>query len=250
MNEHGLVPRRTGPDDAELVRYLDGELSPIERARVERDIAADTAVASRLAALRQRTAGLQALLAHGDPHMEAPRVLLAHRARAPRAATLLRAAAIVLAVLALGMLVPPVRAWVAASFARIAGSAPPSGEATPLTASPSAAGALRITFAVHGDAFQVAVDYPQAEGTISIRRTAATTDEGAQRGAAEIHGAADADMLVLPGVLRIRNQPGDRASYSVVLPERVTDVTIRIGNREWTVPRGDGPRTYGLSGMD
>lgn len=47
------------PDDADLVAYLDGELSPDERARVEAAVATDPRVAGRVLALSQTTIGLR-----------------------------------------------------------------------------------------------------------------------------------------------------------------------------------------------
>jgi anti-sigma factor RsiW len=47
------------PDDADLVAYLDGELSPDERARVEAAVATDPAVAGRVLALSETTIGLR-----------------------------------------------------------------------------------------------------------------------------------------------------------------------------------------------
>jgi anti-sigma factor RsiW len=47
------------PDDADLVAYLDGELSPDERARVEAAVATDPGVAGRVLALSQTTIGLR-----------------------------------------------------------------------------------------------------------------------------------------------------------------------------------------------
>jgi anti-sigma factor RsiW len=47
------------PDDADLVAYLDRELSPDERARVEAAVATDPQVAARVLALSQTTIGLR-----------------------------------------------------------------------------------------------------------------------------------------------------------------------------------------------
>ena len=66
MND-GLFPGASAAaDDGELIRYLDGELDALARARLERVLAADPAVARRLETLRRRGERMNRLLAASD----------------------------------------------------------------------------------------------------------------------------------------------------------------------------------------
>jgi anti-sigma factor RsiW len=87
-----------------LYAYLDGELAPGERARLERELAADASLAAELERLRSVNGALDMLPGHEAPEEFTRRVLLA--ARRGRRGVLLRiavplaaAAAILVAVL-------------------------------------------------------------------------------------------------------------------------------------------------------
>src|SRR5690606_25924738 len=71
--------------DAELVRYLDGELDEQGRARLESAIAAAPAVQARLEQLRRRGEALRERLREADPHV--PERLAANPFRNGAAAT-------------------------------------------------------------------------------------------------------------------------------------------------------------------
>lgn len=86
------------PADAELSAYVDGELAPDDRARVAHAVAADAALAARVATLSKLKAAVVELaepraLSLGDLDLPAPRARLSRRAIAASVLVLLLAAA-------------------------------------------------------------------------------------------------------------------------------------------------------------
>jgi hypothetical protein len=257
---HGPRPDGAGLDDAALVRYLDGELPEIERARLERDLAGDPAAAARLATLRRRSERLRTLLHRDDaaaaqldrrvpepPHRTgaAPRTIVFGRPRRDREALRLRAAVVILALLAAGLVVPPVRAWIASGITRLTGDEAAAGvDVHAAQPTPGDDTAVTVTLEARGDTFDIRIDRHQAEGTLIVRRSRGETaalpggdTASDDRGRAVLRGAAgDADLLVLPGSLHVRNGEGARASYEVSLPASIRSVRIRIGDHVSIAP--------------
>jgi hypothetical protein len=269
MTEHRPDAPGTGPDDAELVRYLDDELDAIGRARLERQIAADPASALRLETLRRRGRRMAELLASADAHVlgngrtapaGAPRLLSnpprAAQTHVDRAATrrtnLLRAAVIVLALAAAAVLAPPVRALIADGLARLAdtvGRTPPAAPrpdaATAADAADPAGNRDGVVFQliVGTTDFRIDVDSEQRAGALVLRRG----EPGS--GSAEIDGpAADAELLVAAGTLRVLNNEGATASYVIVLPATVRRVHVRVDRRAVITLPLDGDRRVDLTG--
>jgi hypothetical protein len=237
--------------DDSFVRLLDGELDAGERARLEAHAAGCEACAARLRQLRRRSARLSGILLASDPEIppapaEVPDELTLRRMRraregrgtaAPR--PWLRAAAVVALLLAAGVVASPLRAvvaeWLRTQWERIAApdarDAPPPAEVSAGPSSkPTAAGA-RVQFTPQGTTFSLEVAGPQAGGSVEVRRAA-----GASATAEQTGGGEQADLLVLPSGVRIRNAPGATADYTVTVPASVRTVRVRVGEgRETTL---------------
>lgn len=223
--------------DAELVRLIDGQGEPQERARVLAHTATCAPCAERLETIRHRAQRLSELLTEWDiPVGDAPKPPLPPsdfesvraRRRSPASASLplwMRAAAGIVLLLGVGMTVSPLRAWVVERWASVAAelAGREMGE-EPERPRVAAAGHL-VSFLPEGDEFLLQVDAPQAEGVLEL------LIEAVPRATAEISGgAAEENLLVLPEGLRIRNAPDSRASYRVTLPAELRQVHVRIGD--------------------
>ena len=231
--------------DAELVRYLDGEIEGGPRAALEARIAAAPGAAARLEALRRRSTRLATLLAELDPpatqvneSAAAIRPVVAAgvapaRAWPPGPAPLRWAAAIAL-LLAAAFTVPPARAWMierARDVAEALGLAAASPEAAPDAPAGSAADAaqaasLSVTFAVSADTFEIQAP---ARGRLTVRRGAGAA------GSAASAGTPGGDLVVLPAGLRIEGTTTRDARYEVTLPASVAAVRVRVGAGAATV---------------
>ena len=220
--------------DSELIRYLDGEMDGRESGLLIERLRAEPAAAVRLEELQLRSWRLSAILPHADPSAQETarsgdviRRTLATRARArPTSWTpLLRAAAIILVVLAGALVAPPVRAWIADRLLAVAEAVgltsapgvPPAPAATPVETP-----AFAVNFAVTGDTFEVRV--PGPGGTLTLRHHDGTD------GSVQVTGAAITDHLVLPGGLRLEGTPSPDARYEITLPPLVRTVRLRIGD--------------------
>ncbi|MGH7472239.1 MAG: hypothetical protein ACRENP_30175, partial [Longimicrobiales bacterium] len=133
--------------DAELVRYLDGEVTGEARTAMAARLANEPESAARLAVLQQRTTTLSRLLVEVDPaelevrrsaHVMKPQVTQAARASMP---TLMKAAAAIVLLFGLAFAVPPVRAWIVDQVMNVAQAigwvAPESGPLPAPTAAPT-----------------------------------------------------------------------------------------------------------------
>jgi hypothetical protein len=236
--------------DGDMVRLLDGEMDPGERARLEAHAAGCEACASRLRQLRRRSARLSGILLASDPEAppapaEAPDELTLRRIRrdreartAPAPRPWLRAAAVVALLLAAGVVASPLRAvvaeWLRTRWERIAApdarpAAPPAEAPAAAPAEPAGSGA-RVQFTPQGTTFTLEVATPQAGGAVEVRRAA-----GASATAEQTGGGEQADLLVLPAGVRIRNAPGATADYRVTVPASVRTVRVRVGEGRETV---------------
>lgn len=277
--EGGIVP------DADLVRYMDGQLGAAERAALRLRIDASPEAVDRLQTLRRRSSALSRLLSHTYPagsrieHAaaairerlsdEAPQAMPAtdihsfspvrEGNRVPgggrvRRPGVHRAAAMVTLLLVAGAVaVSPVRAWVGDRIRYVAEAIGVTGATIdPLQpGSPAAAGAdLAVTFSVSGETFEIRV--PRPAGVLVIRRGAAAT------GSAEAESGAEADLLggatfvVFPDGIRIEAAAPD-AVYRVTLPAAIRSVRVHAGDAEPTVhrlPGGQGVLRIDLGGLE
>ncbi|HEU0077504.1 MAG TPA: hypothetical protein VFQ76_07625, partial [Longimicrobiaceae bacterium] len=82
-----------------------------------------------------------------------------------------------------------------------------------------------------GAVFTLEVAAPQAAGAVEVRRAAGSAATAEQTG-----GGEQAELLVLPSGVRIRNAPGATADYRVTVPASVRTVRVRVGGgRETTL---------------
>ena len=244
-----------GNADADLVRYLDGELSAEERARVEAHLATDAALADRFAALKRRSTRLGALLAAVAP--SAAETAAADPTRATRPARhpeqrrvgrpvawrpgaqsgWLKAAIVIIAISLGAVLVPPVRAWIVHQLQRLAptqAAAPPA--VAPATGPQLEPGVLDLEFDVGPSAtFEITIEREQAGGELRIRSADAERASATRTG-----GDGAEEMLVSSGGLKISNVETSTASYEVVMPARVRRVVVRVGSRPELVIELDG----------
>jgi hypothetical protein len=250
--------------DADLIRYLDGELTLDERQQLDAVLAMDAALTQRLSVLRRRSARLSTLLAAASPG--AFETAAANPAPAPAGVTpisaartarmterredrraratsgeriWLRAAIVLLAVLGTAMAVPPVRAWVVDRLERIAGNAvtePAESPPQPAPAPPTEN--FSVSFAIDGPSFVVEIMASQMSGRLTLR-----SGEAAE-GRADVQGEYAGESFVVISArqtLRIQNTPASRANYIVALPSNVREVSVRLADgREVQVTLGSG----------
>lgn len=199
-------------NDDVLIRYLDGEADARERAAVEA-LPEDSAPARRLWALREASNGFAATVAHvGAPALPP---LSRPRRRIP-----LQAAAVALLVLAGSAAAVPVTrnalldaAGSAVAWVRGADSAPDAGAAPDHTEPAS------VILTDVGDVLDVEVDGWQAGGTLTLEPS----------GGAEVVARADqAELVVLPGRLRVRNTAGQDGDIHISVPPSVREVRVRV----------------------
>lgn len=266
--------------DGELVRYLDGELDADATRRIDAIAAGNPDVAVRLATLRRRATRFHSLIAALEPatgpvastsptgetaDAAAPAATQATadtevstrvrsidsapsaRRAAPAVRSVwLRAAAIVVVVLAGALAIEPVRAWVVERIQRITGSEPVEATTAAEPAPPAApADSLTIGFEVTVASFTIELDSHQSAGQLHVRTAAAGT-----RAEAEIQGRRNEGLLQLPDQLRIQNDAGSVADYVVTVPPSVRRVQVRVAGRAvatYDVAPGAAPLTISLA---
>lgn len=236
--------------DADLIRYIDGELSRDERRRVDAELASNTELTQRMETLRRRSLRLRSLLQATDPSNEETeasnpvpdRGTIASRARElgntsiqrrrvgdePRSqlpTVWLRAAAVLIVLIGGAMVVPPVRAWVIAKIQQITSGDDVSPTLTPpVDAAPL--DTLPMRFPVEGTLFEVSVANAQADGRLTIRSTESTT------GALTIEGRISGENpLFSTDRLAIQNSAASTADYTIALPANIRTVVVRVAGR-------------------
>ncbi|HEX6748196.1 MAG TPA: hypothetical protein VF092_12950 [Longimicrobium sp.] len=253
------------PDDGLLLRLMDGEADPAERADAARHVETCIACRERMARVRLRRERLTAMLAAADfpiPGSIAPASaktepeVIPLRARRPAPArpraTWLRAAATIVLLLAAAAMATPARAWIAqwlgARWAAITHRettprpAPAPAPAAPVA--PQTRTSAQVRFVPAGSELRVDVAHPQAAGALTLVPVA-----GPSAGA-EVVGGDEVNLLVIPAGVRIGNADGTVASYRITVPEAVRRVRVRIaGGGEVVVPRAEigGGRTIPLA---
>lgn len=255
------IPTAAGEhlEDGVLVRLLDDQADASEAAEVRDHLAACAGCRSRLELLRRRGATLSRILARTDfaaPSMSASTPMpmptagparpdgadvIPLRRPAPMAQRpWMRAAAIVLVALGVGVLASPARAWIARwvseRMAAVSGTPDAGGErpvAAPMPVAPLPGSSVRFTPA--GDEFTLTIAHAQAAGTLTLAPV-----NGAEVVAEVVPGTGDAELLVLPAGLRVGNEPGAAAEFRVGIPASVRRVRLRVGaGPERVVARGE-----------
>ncbi len=232
------IDRDDHASDAELVQLLDGAAAPAERARVQTHADACAACAGRLERQRRRSARLTLVLAEGD-HVaaldrRAATLAASFDASAWRPAShrpfvpgYLRAAAVLVGLLALGWAVRPVRAWIAARWQALTAAdvAVHPAQTPPVRgAAVDAAGAATSVAFVPGAAdFVVAFESRPTGGHLSVRPTLSDR--------VTLTATGRAGVLVLPGELRVQNATSPASDYRVEVPAGVARLRVRVAGR-------------------
>ena len=228
---------RAHPRDGDLLRYLDGELDPMEEAEIRRHVELCQVCGRSLADLESLSDRMGTLLEESSinpPTQAKEEILKEFAARAgtrrdPRRALwahrLARAAIITLALGGLALAVEPVRAWLVQGAAGLRHTLFPQ-QAVPVApvAPPSPSS---VSFVPAPGTFFIDVAVPQQTGALRLTvqdvtvATARVTDPSGEEG-----------LLVLPNTLRIINDEESVAEYSVTLPARLSEIRLRIGDVE------------------
>jgi hypothetical protein len=269
--------------DADLIRYLDGELDADESERIEAAIAGDDTVAGRLAVLSRRGRNLSAMLGAIDPtdeetrgadpsrqvagmpgqagHIsrggaegaEMPLITSMVDARAKREARVstggstgnrwLKAAIIVFALLGAGVMVPPVRAWIVDRLESIGGEADTVVDGSPSMPAVDGA-AVSYGIPVTGTMLDVTLDEPQAGGDLIVE-----WGDLVNARIEPLDAAAGDPVLVTSDAVRIDNGDASTGGYRLTVPRSVTAVRVRFGDGEArSYGVGEAPLTVPLTG--
>lgn len=235
------VGREMHPGDDGLVRLLDGELSPEERARVQSHLEECESCSGRLEQLRLWTTNLGRRLDGSD----FARPAWGERAESSvlggtrtgwsmlRYNRLVQAAAAVLLLTAALVSVRPVRAWIVERSAQIwqlmGGSESTEPESVPSEQRPPDGSGGVVSFRPTGSELMVQVETLQDAGTVTVRV------DSVELVSAEIVGETTSEgFLVLPGVLRVLNHSESQASYLVTVPARLERVRVQLAGRDAT----------------
>lgn len=261
-------------DDGDLLCLLDGEAEAASRADAATHLDACAECRRRMERYRTRRERLAHLLARADFPVPAaagpataPKLVpdAADGAKViplrPRAAgrpgrftdrPWLRAAAVVLLLLAAATVATPARAWivewVTRQWARVAHREPapaPRVVRTPDAPPAPPQASAQVRFVPGGSELRVEVAHPQPSGVLTLVRV------DGPAASAEVMGTQPVELLVVPSGLRIRNTASTVAEYRVQVPDGIRRVRVRIaGGRETVVERaeiGGGPRTIPLA---
>lgn len=218
-------------DDDDLLRFIDNDGDDAWRAHQDRHLASCEACAGELEALSADAALFRLRLdeaafdeaAAGDV-VSIDRAPSRQRAAMPRTAWL-RAAAILLMVAAPVAAFPGLRAWIADS---VGGPSTPAADVRTMSA-PAAMpdDVALIRFAPAAGLFAVVVDAAQQDGVLRVSQDAVAAN--AMFETQPVAGETPAEPVVAEGSLRLRNDAGATASYTLVLPAGTTRVTVTVG---------------------
>lgn len=180
------------------------------------------------ATVERRSARLKVLLTATDEPARVVKFPADQIARAVRRRVLVRrlGMAAAVALLLVGVGVPPVRAWIVSSARAIWNSVRPAPAPAPAPvtpAEPDAALLGAVTIPV-SDVFALRVTSRQTAGAVIIETTSDTVATASVRAA----GSAG-ELVVLPDGLRIVNEPASTANYLVRVPGSVSRITVQVG---------------------
>lgn len=218
-------------DEGALLRRLDGELEVDEATEVEAHIALCPRCRGELEAIAAAADRVAASLRLMDqaPATDGPHPEVARRAASPawHGSPIWRAAAAIALLAGLALAIAPVRAWIGERLGigidhTTAGS--PTSAGAPAAASGEDS-SVRVAFVPTGDRFRILLAAPQAEGALHLAAAPGDTASG------EIVGTDDADLLVLPDGLGIRNHPFSTADYRVAVPRLIAAVEVEVAGR-------------------
>lgn len=224
------------PDDADLIRWMDGALAADERLGLEAHAGTCPVCAARRAVLERRAARLSALLRTTDiPAPSTPlRVTIA--TRAPGLPSWWRMAAVVALAIA-GAAVPPLRAWIA-EVARTAWTVVTGSRPAEQTPRPSV-----VAFVPTGPTLTIRIPArPNGALTVEVVAGEQVTMVGA--GGQELPG-----VTVFPDQMVVAEDADSAASYVIRVPARLRNVRILVGQNREEVFRPSTPgerRTFFL----
>ena len=212
--------------DAQLFSLLDGDALSSGFAAAHLGTCAECA--DRLRVMRLRWSRLDALLEATDAPVGGvlPPTLAELRRRRARGSTRYPAwAAGIALVIAAGVMVSPLRAWVVDWMADHWAAVPGSAARSPRTPPASVVMEQGLYFPA-GRELVLDFDAPQTEGEVIVSRGDATDVYVGLRS----RGAVD-PVQVTPSGLRVRNRLESAVSYRLVLPAHVAVFHLRIAGR-------------------
>jgi hypothetical protein len=223
----GIAAPGPHADESALVRHLDGEGSPEERASVSAHLAACEECDRQYRTLAARAKAFADLLARTDPLPRPFALRLERRTARSRFRPWAAAAAALLVVGSIALVVSPGRAWILERWAdvrRLLGA--PLASPDPQPPAPAAVDTVGVvSFTPASDILIVRVTARQAEGSLLLE----TTTAPAASAVVSNRGGGDGEeLIVLPDELRIANTTTSRATYRVVLPSRIRRVVVLI----------------------
>lgn len=237
MTTHTMEPHLS---EAELIDWIDQELSAAAHERANTHIARCTVCAQHLEGLRRTQQQISRLLQETDFEVPAatlpdPQIIdlaAARRRRARTAAKLTRsawtrAAAVIVLLASATLTIPPLQAavvtWARDLWTRISGSEQvPTPNVTP--GAPQNERGVRVEFTHASSEFRLEFDAADPQSTVTIRRG----DTATAVGEADVTGV---ELVVLPTGLHVRNTNVNAARYVLTVSGNVTTVTVTVGDR-------------------
>lgn len=246
--------------DGEVLRALDQQLEPSERARVTAHLESCDQCAALLTRARRRQQRLAQLLR--DTDFDTPATTLrpsdspvidsrvARQRRAQRIARTwqqpwLRVAAAIVLLLGVTLTITPVRAlvvdWVREQWSRLVNA---DRSAEPATAPEAVTAPIgpRIEFTHEATEFRIEFTVAQSTGSLAAR-------QGAGEQVIAESTSPNAELLVLPTGLRVDNRQAPGASYTLVLPSSVSTLVVQVGERtvaRWSAQQLSGEVTVSI----
>ncbi len=228
------------PVDADLLGFIDGELSGEDARVVEEHLSRCADCQQTVESLSASTSDLESFLRDVSiPRVTPP--FVTRRVRPPQLAiipkssrvppwytrTSLRAALIVCGIGVATFAVTPVRGWVIDFIRNVIQSTDSQADSQDAADPPTSVqlNTSSVAFVPDGQRFEVFIAQHQREGVLTIVAVEGTQARGSIAGS----GAADA-LMVTGGGLSIQNSPGSQSSYNVQIPPSVRQIVIRISN--------------------
>jgi hypothetical protein len=216
--------------DGRLVRLLDGEVSPEERAELLQLLESSPEARARYDRLGAISSRLSHLLEQDAtpplPDLAPPKQPLGRQRRSMGRVWLQLAAGVVL-LLAVGLTVQPVRAWLMTGVQRVVELfAPEEPAPTPeavVTPEQGMESPSTVSFQPADPLFSVEVRTPQPDGLLIVE---SGPDDGDVT--ASVVAGAGETLVVLPSGLGISNTAESTANYRVSVPSRLASVEVRI----------------------
>ena len=231
-----LHPGRPHPAERELVRFMDEELSDLERSRLRKHLDRCAACEARISALMAQASLVSAALAEEAASIVVDPLVRARAREAVRNADraairqtswrLSTRAAAAIALIVFGALgANPLFAWVREHVVPGARSHETVLTLPATTVVPEVRRGPVVLFEPTMGIFTVTVANPQPVGTIRLQIS------DVERASAEVSNPGNEAILVLPSGLSVQNSATSLASYTITLPRALRKVSVKIGDR-------------------